>query len=347
MTELENIALQATKDILEKNLQIYNPQVNWKKVVLIYDNESKLSRLISSWYIENLKNYSNSEFIEYQTISNEKLKNKILSLESYSTVIMVESTNFRLEEFRFRMSLQHRTIAWIEHNHLKYISENQIKTYLEAISYQTPYFQKVSDFLKEKNDNWKVMKIISSYWSELILEWWFEDMKQNTWNFSLDKRYWTYPIWENFSEVKDFSLVNWELYIRAYPWENLEMIFPETPFKIEVRESLITCDREKTPKDFLKIIDKISLSENGEVMMRELWFWLNKAITREKTLTDVNQFERISWFHLSLWKKHNIYRKKLHKDIVQRYHIDIFPEVSQIYIDDELIFDKDKHFLID
>lgn len=346
MTELESIAYQATKDILEKNLQIYNPKINWKKVVLVYDNDSILSRLVSFWYIENLKNYPNSEIIEYNTISKDELKNKILSLESYSTVIMVESTNFRLEEFRFRLSLQHRNIAWIEHNHLKYITENQIKTYLEAISYQTPYFQKVSDFLKNKNDNWKVMKIISSYWSVLTLEWWFEDMKQNTWNFPLECRYRTYPIWENFSEAKNFSLVNWELYIRAYPWENLEMIFPETPFKIEVRESLITCDRKKTPDWFLKIIDKISSEENWEVMMRELWFWLNRAITREKTLTDVNHFERISGFHLSLWKKHNIYRKKIDKNFVQRYHIDVFPEVSQIYIDDEIIFDKDRHFLV-
>lgn len=346
MTELENLALQATKDILEKNLQIYHKDLLWKKVVLIYDNESTLSRLISSWYIENLKNYPNSEIIEYASMTQEKLKEKILSLESYSTVIMVESTNFRLEEFRIRLSLQHRTIAWIEHNHLKYIKDNQIKTYLEAISYHSPYFQKVSDFLKEKNDKWNTMKIVSSYWSVLTLEWWFEDMKQNTWNFSLDSRYWTYPIWENFSEVKDFSCVNWEMYIKAYPGENLEMIFPKEPFKIEVKESLITCDREKTPESFLSIIDKIKLSENGEVMMRELWFWLNRAITREKTLTDVNQFERISGFHLSLWKKHNIYRKKFHKDIVQRYHIDIFPEVSQIYIDDELIFDSEKHFLV-
>ncbi len=343
---LQNLALQATKDILEKNLQIYNPQIIWKKVVLIYDRESELSRLVSSWYIENLKNYSNSEIIEFWSISNEELKEKILSLEAYSTVIMVESTNFRLEEFRIRMSLQHRNIAWIEHNHLKYIRDDQIQTYLEAISFQSDYFQIVSDFLKKKNDTWKTMKIVSPEWAVLNLEWGFEDMKQNTWNFKLENRYWTYPIWENFSEVKDFAKVNWEMFIKAYPWENLEMIFPENPFKIEVKESLITCDREKTPESFLRIMDKISRDENGEVMMRELWFWLNRSITREKTLTDVNQFERISGFHLSLWKKHNIYRKKLYKDVVQKYHIDIFPNVKEIYIDDELVFDNEKHFIV-
>lgn len=347
MNLLQNIALQATKDILEKNLQIYNKELLWKKVVLIYDLDSPLSILMANWYIENLKNYPNSEIVKYGDISSSDLKEKILSLEPFSTVIMVESTNFRLEEFRIRMSLQHRTIAGIEHNHLTYIKEDQIETYLRAVSYQSPYFQKVSDFLKQKNDNGKTMKIVSPEWAVLILEWWFEYMKQNTGNFALDNRYWTYPIGENFSEVKDFSLTNWEMYIRAYPWENFEMIFPEKPFKITIKESRVYADENTTPEWFLKIMEKISRDENGEVMMRELWFWLNPEITWEKTLTDVNQFERISGFHLSLGKKHNIYRKKFHKDVVQKYHIDIFPHVSQIFIDDELIFDSERHFMVD
>jgi len=344
MIELEKIALEATKNILEKNLQIYHPDILWKKVVLIYDIDSILSRLISNWYIKNLENYSNSEIIEYNSMTAIDLKEKILSLEAFSTVIMVESTNFRLEEFRIRMSLQHRNIAWIEHNHLIYIKEHETKTYLEAISYQTPYFQAVSDNLKSKVENGDTIKIISSNWSILILEWWFEEMKQNTWNFPLNNRYWTLPMWENFSEVKDFSKVNGEIYVKAYPWEDLQVIICKEPFKIEIKESIITCDRENIPESFLYIIDKIINSE-WEVMMRELGFWLNKAITFEKTLSDVNAFERISGFHLSLWKKHNIYRKKIPKDIVQRFHIDIFPDVAQIYIDNELIFDCKEHFI--
>lgn len=346
MNLLQQIALQATKDILEKNLQIYHKELLWKKVVLIYDLDSPLSELLSNWYIENLKNYPNSEIIKYGDISSSDLKEKILSLDPHSTVIMVESTNFRLEEFRIRISLQHRNVAWIEHNHLTYIRDDQIETYLKAVSYQSPYFQKISDFLKQKNDNGKIMKIVSPEWAILKLDWGFEDMKQNTGNFSLYNRYGTYPIWENFSEVKNFSLTNGEMYIRAYPWENFEMIFPEIPFKVEVRESRIYADPKTTPEWFLKIMEKISRDENGEVMMRELWFGLNPEITWEKTLTDVNQFERISGFHVSLWKKHNIYRKKFNKDVVQKYHIDVFPNVKEIYIDDELIFDSDKHFII-
>lgn len=97
-------------------------------------------------------------------------------------------------------------------------------------------------------------------------------MKQNTGNMPLNARYGSYPIGENFSEVKDFSLTNGEMYIRAYPGENFEMIFPETPFKVEVRESRIYADPKTTPEGFMRIMEKIARDEAGEVMMRELGF---------------------------------------------------------------------------
>jgi hypothetical protein len=43
-----------------------------------------------------------------------------------------------------------------------------------------------------------------------------------------------------------------------------------------------------------------------------------------------------------MWKKHWIYRKKFHRKVTQRYHIDIFPDIYKIYYDDTLIFENDK-----
>jgi hypothetical protein len=48
MNELETLALKATKEILEKNLKIYDESLKDKKVVLVYDLESKLSTLIAN-----------------------------------------------------------------------------------------------------------------------------------------------------------------------------------------------------------------------------------------------------------------------------------------------------------
>ena len=344
MTLLRDIALNATKDILEKNLSLKHPDIVWKKIVLIYDTDSELAKLISDGYIENLKEYLNVEIILFQEENVSSLKDKLLWLEANSTVILVQSTNFRLEGFRIRISLQQKNVGGIEHNHLSYIKSSQTKTYLEAISYQSDYFEKVSNYLKNAFDNGNTLRAVSSNGSILEISGGFEDMKQNTGNFALDNRYATYPIWENFTEAKDFAEVNGELYVKAFPWEDLQVVFAETPFKITVKNSIISYKKEDIPKEFLPTLEKIEEAE-WEIMMRELGFWLNRAISFENILSDVNAFERMAWFHLSLWKKHGVYRKKMSKEVVQRYHIDIFPDVEKIFVDEKLIFQKEKLFL--
>lgn len=344
MTLLENIALEATKEILDKNLSLNHPDIVWKKIVLIYDTDSELAKLISDGYIKNLQEYSNVEIILFQEENVSELKDKLLWLEANATVILVQSTNFRLEGFRIRISLQQKNVGGIEHNHLSYIKSSQTKTYLEAISYQSDYFGKVSNFLKNKFDTGNILKVVSSNGSTLEISWGFEDMKQNTGNFSLDNRYGTYPIWENFTEAKDFSQVNGTFYVKAFPWEDLQVVFAEKPFCMTVKNSIISYNEEDIPKEFLQTLKKIEEAE-WEIMMRELGFWLNKAINFENILSDINAFERLSGFHLSLWKKHGVYRKKMPKEVVQRYHIDVFPDVEKIFMDDELIFEKEKHFL--
>jgi hypothetical protein len=77
-------------------------------------------------------------------------------------------------------------------------------------------------------------------------------------------------------------------------------------------------------------------------MVRELGFGLNNEISPTKTLSDVSAYERMMGFHLSLGKKHNIYRRKLHKDILQKYHIDVFPVTHQIFADEKIIFENGK-----
>jgi hypothetical protein len=77
-------------------------------------------------------------------------------------------------------------------------------------------------------------------------------------------------------------------------------------------------------------------------MMRELGFWLNSDISNKTPLNDVNAFERKAGFHISMWKKHGIYRKKLHRKVNQRFHIDVFPDVKEIYFDEILVFSEGK-----
>jgi hypothetical protein len=46
MIKLKNKFLEASKNILEKNLKIFEQPFCEKKVVLVYDKESKLSKIL-------------------------------------------------------------------------------------------------------------------------------------------------------------------------------------------------------------------------------------------------------------------------------------------------------------
>ncbi|NVP17346.1 hypothetical protein HUU51_01385 [Candidatus Gracilibacteria bacterium] len=341
MTTIEQKYLEATKNILEKNLKIYDDIYRDFPVVLVYDLDSPISRELSKGYIENLKNHPLSEVIDFSSANKEDLKTKLLSLQENSTVILVQSTNFMLDDFRIRLNLNNAGVGCLEHRHLAYIYDDQVENYADAIEYNTPLYEELGAKLKLLSDKAETMTFICNDGSTLKVEGGFEDMKLNTGNYEGRNRGGNFPIGENFTESKDFSKVNGELTIYAFPNEKLQVEFCE-PFKIKINESIVTCDDSKCPPNFRKILDFIALSENNEVMFRELGFGLNPGISRQKPIADINAYERQCGFHMSLGKKHQIYRSKMHKSVVQRYHIDVFPDINEIFIDDKLVFVKDK-----
>jgi len=46
---------------------------------------------------------------------------------------------------------------------------------------------------------------------------------------------------------------------------------------------------------------------------------------------------------MSLGMKHNVYRKKVLKNIVQKYHVDLFVDVKEIIIDNTVVFCDGKY----
>ena len=344
MNIVEEKLLVATKNILEKNLKIKEKPYSENEIILIYDLESPLSRLVSNAYIENFKEFK-GETIDINKVDKEELIKRLWALKENSTVILVQSTNFRLDNFRIRLQLHNNWVWCLEHNHLQYMKEDEYENYADAIEYKTPYYDELSWKLKELCDNSDTMRFVSRDGSIMNIEWWFEDMKQNTWNYEWKRRWWTLPIWENFNEALDFDKVNGELSIVIYPWMDFQIRKVDKPFKIKINKSIVTTDDPNAPKEFIELLDLIKASEDNEVMLRELWFWLNPNINNDKQLADVNFFERKAWFHVSIWKKHQIYRKKMHKSVVQRYHIDIFPDIKEIYVWETKIFKDDKYII--
>ncbi|MDQ7009976.1 MAG: hypothetical protein Q9M94_06825, partial [Candidatus Gracilibacteria bacterium] len=349
---MKNKFLQASKDILEKNLKILEKPFCKNKVILVYDKESKLSTILGEAYSENIISFSckerdagkaerviiSSEIIIFGEIDKEVLKEKLMNLEVDSTVILVQSTNFRLDNFRLRLNLKNAGIGCIEHNHLGYIKDSEIETYADSLEYRTPFYIELGNKLKNKFDKADKLVVVSKDGNKLEIYGGFEEGKLNTGNYGDKIRAGSFPIGEFFTESRDFLKVNGKLSIRAFPNIQFEVIKGDI-FTVEIKESKIIGYSDNTPKDFIELVDKIKSSEDGECFVRELGFGLNPGITWQKTLNDVNACERIMGFHMSMGKKHQIYRKKFHRKIMQRYHIDIFSDVDYILLDGEKILE--------
>jgi aminopeptidase len=107
--KIEDKFTQATKDILEKNLKILEKPYSDNEILLIYDLESQLSILLSEAYIKNLEDI-NSEIIDINKSNKEELIKRLWELKENSTVILVQSTNFRLDNFRIRLQLHNNNV---------------------------------------------------------------------------------------------------------------------------------------------------------------------------------------------------------------------------------------------
>ena len=320
-----------TRDIIEKQMACGD-----EKKVLVYDRSSPLASMLADGYMANMPD---AKHIDFDREDPQDIAKTLLSLPAGSTVILVQSLNFRLDAFRIRLQLFNNGVGCLEHARLKYFPEEQWETYINALEYRGEYYEKLGGKLVEKIEHAKKIEVISKNGSILS----FGKMEKAKLNHSIfhkqKNRGGAAMCGEVFSEAQDFDSVNGELSICCYPAPDLTIV-PCAPFTIHVEKSRVTCTDPNCPPDFHKhILEKIADAENGEVMMREAGFGLNPAISLQHPLADVNAFERMAGFHVSLGKKHNIYRNKMAKHIPQRYHIDIFTDLKAIRIDDEVVFE--------
>ncbi|MFT7184171.1 MAG: aminopeptidase [Oceanicoccus sp.] len=321
---------QITKVVLEKQMQSKD-----EPTVLLFDRQCDLASLLADAYSVNMPQ---AEKLNFDDENPDELREKLLNLPSGATVVMIQSSNFRLDDFRIRLQLFNAGIGCLEHAHLKYFGPDEHETYANALEYRGEYYQSLGESLAEKLEHAKEVKVVSKNGSILRFGS-MEKCKINHGIFWKQKNRGGAAICgEIFTEAKDFSSVNGELMIAAYPGMDWKMVSCE-PFKVKIVKSILTCDDPKCPPLFREnILDVIAASEDGEVMIREAGFGMNPAISHANPLSDVSAFERMAGFHLSIGKKHPMYRKKLNKAVVQRYHIDVFADLEQISIDNEVVY---------
>lgn len=316
-------------------------------VMVIFDQQSPLAKIVTQGYEDVLLTHPQKTFLDFDAHKPEELMAKIDDLSPGDAVILVQSASFRVSVYRWRLELFARKLKVIEHMRLSYMPAEEFPTYIHSLKDDSKFVQPTARKLAEKLEKATHIKVQCRGGSILEIKSKMEKPFVNDGDYSSEENAGGgYPIGEAFSEPQDITQSNGEVEVYAYPGEDHKMRFTNTPFKMKiVNGNMVSHD---APADFVPLIEMMKTENpNGQIPVREFGLGLNRAITKENTLTEATAFERVTGLHLSLGMKHGVYQKKFkkNKEINQRFHIDIYPDVYKIWIDDQLIY-QDGYYLV-
>ncbi len=304
------------------------------QALIVFDRQSVLSSLLADAYIAALPS---AKAVDFDTTSPDDIRAEMEKLSPGDLVALVQSSSFRLNEFRFRLELFNRGLAVIEHPHLGRMSENEYEIYIDSLAYDAGYYQRVGKKLKELIDKAKRV-VVSCKDTELIYDTPLEDAKLNIGDYTgMKNRGGQFPIGEVFTEPKDVFQVNGMAKLFGYADANFHVIVPDEPVLVRIEKGVLV-EAINPPESFVKVLDQIKADE--VVWVRELGFGMNRALTRDRRLTDIGSYERMCGIHLSLGQKHTIYAKEGMPKRSSKYHVDVFVDVEKVTIDDVVVFEN-------
>ena len=145
-----------------------------------------------------------------------------------------------------------------------------------------------------------------------------------------------FPIGEVFTESKDLEAVHGQVRIAYFGDTSFTVNRPDQPITLLVERGRITGALDSTP-EFERVLAQIR-ADDGEIWLRELGLGMNRALTLERTVSDIGTFERMCGVHFSLGSKHAIYNKPNIDKKSAKHHVDVFVDTKSVLLDDELIF---------
>ncbi len=307
--------------------------------LLVYDDECGLARLLAEAYRAALPGAIACNF---NATSPEEVRAHIDRLSAGDLVVLVQSSSFRLNEFRFRLELFARGLKVIEHPHLGRMPEAEWPTYIDALAYDAGYYRTLGPALKSRIDAASRI-VLRGAGAELVYDTPFEDAKLNIGDYAGMKNVGgQFPIGEVFTEPVRMEGVNGAAKLFAFGDADFHVIVPDEPVLVRIEKGIIV-DAPGAPASFVKVLDQIRADE--ELWVRELGFGLNRAMTRDRRLTDIGSYERMCGIHLSLGQKHTIYAKPGFPKRSSKYHVDVFAVTDDVAIDGEVVY-KDGSYCI-
>jgi aminopeptidase len=307
--------------------------------LVVYDTEDPLARILTEAYRRVLPE---ATYIDFGTKTREEIIGAFDQLNPRDLVVLIQSSDFRLNEFRIRIQLFQRKLKVIDHLHLYRNTPDSWETYINALAYDPEWYRGLGHRLKERLTKTETLRIVGEG-SELVVTGGLEVPKPNLGDYTgMENIGGTFPIGEVFTEAKDLTQMNGDLMVHAFANTDFHIAFHE-PFRITIKDGLVVSWDDTAPASFPEVVAQVKTNERA--IIREIGFGLNRAITPEHYIKDITAFERILGLHFSLGEKHTVYKKEGIVADKTRYHVDLFPKVKEVYADGELIF-KDSTYLV-
>lgn len=330
-TLLAQMARPHLHAIVEQAFQ--HPQGSSASAVVIADRQCVLSRALGTAYRECLPT---AQHLDFEDTEPAQLLAALFAVQAGDLVVLVQSTSFRLTEFRLRMELFKRGLKVIEHVHLARMTDSEAPLYIDSLAYDPAYLHATGFQLKERLDRAQGGRLETG--ETLYLSGPFENAMHNVGEYSDRKNFGgQFPIGEVFTEAKSLESVHGRVRIFAYGNMDFCVVAPTLPITLIVQAGRVV-GTENSTSEFDGILDSIRAAEN-EIWVRELGFGLNKAFTRERRVTDIGTYERMCGIHFSLGAKHPAYPKPQFSRRQTRYHVDVFAYTRAFFIDEICVYE--------
>jgi hypothetical protein len=302
--------------------------------LVVADHRTALSQLLLSAYVECLPR---PQVILFDQVSPEAVKAAFAELGEGALVVLIQSTVFKIPDFRIRVELFRHNIKVIEHSNLERMAPGELEHYVAALAYDPAYYRGIGHALKARMDIARSARVESAG-ETLSFACPLEIAKLNIGHFAGFKNVGSlFPIGEVFSEARDLERVSGRVKIYGFTDTSYRLNVPRDPITLVVERGRVV-EAQSSTDDFEQVLSAIRADEGGEVWLRELGFGMNRAFSRERRVSDVGAFERVCGVHLSLGARHGVYKKPHLNPREARHHVDTFVLTDRVLLDDQVVY---------
>lgn len=301
--------------------------------LIVYDLRSDLASALATAYRACLPQ---AQALDFDQHTPEQVQQSLSTMPAGALVVLIQTTNFRIDAYRIRVELFKRGLKVIEHPHLGRMPGAQAEIYINSLAYDPNYYRPLGRGLKRLIDQAEY-GVVESGGAELVFACPFEDAKMNIGDYSEMKNWGgQFPIGEVFTEAKELAAVRGRVRIDVFGDTTFSVNRPAHPITLVIERGQVCEVIDSTP-EFDRVIAQIKADEEV-VWVRELGFGLNPAFHAQSMVTDIGTYERMCGIHLSLGAKHGSYAKPNLKRGEGKYHVDVFAVTKSVRLGEQTVY---------